>query len=90
MKRIISVAALGILAGNGVLWSAANADEQALHAIAAATSAQRLEQDITTLAGFIRHRIGYSRYWRRPALDQGRIRPHLGRLRWLSGSVLRQ
>jgi hypothetical protein len=35
-----------------MLLTSANADEQSLHAIAAATSAQRLEQDITTLAGF--------------------------------------
>ncbi len=81
MKRIISVAALGILAGNGVLWSAANADEQALHAIAAATSAQRLEQDITTLAGFgTRHTlsdtesdtrgIGAARRWIKAEFDR--------------------
>jgi hypothetical protein len=81
MNRIIPVTALGILAGHILLSPAANADEQALHAIAAATSAQRLEQDITTLAGFgTRHTlsdtesdtrgIGAARRWIKAEFDR--------------------
>lgn len=81
MNRIIPVTALGILTGPVLLSPAANADEQALHAIAAATSAQRLEQDITTLAGFgTRHTlsdtesdtrgIGAARRWIKAEFDR--------------------
>ena len=71
---------LSLLAG-GCLLSSASADEQALHAIAAATSAQRLEQDITILAGFgTRHSlsdtesdtrgIGAARRWIKAEFDK--------------------
>ncbi|WP_339858392.1 M28 family metallopeptidase [Pseudohongiella acticola] len=71
---------IALLAGTS-LWATANADEQALHDIAAATSAQRLEQDIATLAGFgTRHTlsetdsdtrgIGAARRWIKAEFDQ--------------------
>nr|WP_294135813.1 M28 family metallopeptidase [Pseudohongiella sp.] len=73
--------ALGLLATTTLAPSMASADEQSLHAIAAATSAQRLEQDITTLAGFgTRHTlsgtdsdtrgIGAARRWIKAEFDR--------------------
>ncbi|MBC52987.1 MAG: peptidase M28 [Gammaproteobacteria bacterium] len=81
MNNFIPGLAFGVLAGNAILTPVALADEQALHDIAAATSAQRLEQDIATLAGFgTRHTlsdtesdtrgIGAARRWIKAEFDR--------------------
>ncbi|MEX0738906.1 MAG: M28 family metallopeptidase [Pseudohongiella sp.] len=83
MKLITPGMIVGTIVGTaaGTLLSAANADEQALHDIATATSAQRLQQDITTLAGFgTRHTlsetdsdtrgIGAARRWIKAEFDK--------------------
>lgn len=80
MRLTIPGLTLGLLA-NALTPSLAAADEQALHNIAAATSAQRLEQDITILAGFgTRHTlsdtesdirgIGAARRWIKAEFDK--------------------
>lgn len=81
MRSIIPGLTLGLLATATLTTSLAAADDQALHDIAAATSAQRLEQDITILAGFgTRHTlsdtesdtrgIGAARRWIKAEFDK--------------------